>query len=105
MVEDVEARDVAGAGAGVACDETSDVDDAGDEAHCEGAAGGDGETSPATGDRDPAVTGLVETVVSGADIVGVKKGFRRSTETVQGLFERDKTNVFSFLSSTKNGPT
>ena len=61
----------------------------------------------ADGGEDPGgdTVELAQRVVSGADIVGVKKGFRRSTETVQGLFERDKTNVLSFLSSTKNGPT
>ena len=60
----------------------------------------------ADGGEDP-VGGTIELalrVVSGADIE-VKHGLRRSTETVQGLPERDNTNVFSVLSRTANGPT
>ena len=41
----------------------------------------------------------------GADISGLKKGLRRSMETVQGLPFLIKTKVFSDLFSTSCGPT
>ena len=64
--------------------------DAADGAGAAGAAGGAGVKDLDSSD--------------GADIIGVKKGFRRSTDTVQGFPARRRTKVFAPLSSTLKGP-
>ena len=63
------------------------------------AAGGTEEDGEA---RDAAA---LEEVGGGADITGVKKGFKRSTVTVQGLPERRSTKVFGPCATTSYGPT
>ena len=61
---------------------------------------GDAVTGAADGDGTLRLMGG-----KGADSTGEKHGFKRSIETVQGLFDFDKTKVFSLLSSTLYGPT
>ena len=61
---------------------------------------GDAVTGAADGDDTLRLMGD-----NGADSTGEKHGFKRSIETVQGLFDLDKTKVFSLLFSTPYGPT
>ena len=73
-----------------------------DEARCTGAAGGEdleAHCVRAAGGKDLVVKVLGGQVV-GADMTGGKQGFSLSTETVQGLPERESTKVLLDLSRT-----
>ena len=73
-----------------------------DEARCVRAAGGedpDAHCVRAAGGED-LVGEVLGGQVVGADITGEKQGFSLSTETVQGLPERESTKVLLDLSRT-----